>query len=635
MAANDEFLSYLNSLEDSYYFFIATIVLGRVQTPFHKPVLNQKILSFLLNEENRANILSALDATDNRYLSLIFLLETATLSSVSAFFPSDSYPLVLTRMNSLCDRLLILKSADTYRINPVLEEDITKIFNADNLLGPSMGLSAPFPFADRNVLFALLNLLSNGSVPARGANAHHFAKSGRLEDVLPQFAKEARLRVFELIKNLASSFEAVSVYEGRFILNRKKAEKLLSLDNIGLFINAAGSSLGPAVTRLLGVLKNHSLKRIQAAALLKIFCFSSHILLDDEKANDILYSLECFGFISIIQNKNLIDNILLNSALLIHDVRRSQISVDSDMVVSFYGIPEPSDILYLFSDVQVCDKLVTYRITKDSFTRALDMGITKEQILSYLGNSLSGFTGGQFDIWEQSYSRLSLYDGIVIKCDSSLAPVIKMHPQLQEHIIKAIDENMFLMKRSTSSVWQGILAYAMDLQHLPLPYGELCAVPSENPELFFTDSRIETVLPSAPSSERPSNPRSWEETERELTAFARKSSCLSDDVLELIKAKLIISKSQLDKSFKYASMPVISGFDYNAKLSAIRSTLKKESALMRIELTDETLIARPIELMKGAPRNSVLKVQVLPDGIERSIPVASIFKITVLRWSIS
>jgi len=53
----DRLFSYLNSLDDDYYFFVANTVLGKVQTPFHKPVINNSILSFLLNTENRANIL--------------------------------------------------------------------------------------------------------------------------------------------------------------------------------------------------------------------------------------------------------------------------------------------------------------------------------------------------------------------------------------------------------------------------------------------------------------------------------------------------------------------------------------------------------------------------------------------------
>ena len=102
---------------------------------------------------------------------------------------------------------------------------------------------------------------------------------------------------------------------------------------------------------------------------------------------------------------------------------------------------------------------------------------------------------------------------------------------------------------------------------------------------------------------------------------------------------LVLSRSQIGKDFRYATLPSASGFDYNAKLSILRAALKKNSSedfpLMRLEMSDEVLIAQPVELMKGDSKGSVIKVRILPDDMERSIPVSSIFRITVLRWTLS
>ena len=51
MDRSEEFFTYLNSLDDDYYFFLANTVLGKIPSPFHKPVLNQKILSFMLSTQ--------------------------------------------------------------------------------------------------------------------------------------------------------------------------------------------------------------------------------------------------------------------------------------------------------------------------------------------------------------------------------------------------------------------------------------------------------------------------------------------------------------------------------------------------------------------------------------------------------
>ncbi|MBQ3697205.1 MAG: hypothetical protein II883_04725, partial [Spirochaetales bacterium] len=149
MDAREAFLSYLNTLDENYYFFIANNILGRISTPFHKPVLNQQILSFLLNEQNREAILSSLDAEERRYLSLLKISGEASSKQIQQFFPKDSYPVVVTRMYALKDRLIVLFTDGKYKINPVLEEVVSEAFDAGLLFGQSRSKTVRQPFADR------------------------------------------------------------------------------------------------------------------------------------------------------------------------------------------------------------------------------------------------------------------------------------------------------------------------------------------------------------------------------------------------------------------------------------------------------------------------------------------------------
>ena len=109
----DRLFYYLNTLDDDYYFFIANTVLGQVKTPFHKPVINNAILSFLLNPQNRENITASLDNDDRRYLTLIDTVGGTTAALVSSFFDDRSYLLALTALESLRDRLLLLRMGKT------------------------------------------------------------------------------------------------------------------------------------------------------------------------------------------------------------------------------------------------------------------------------------------------------------------------------------------------------------------------------------------------------------------------------------------------------------------------------------------------------------------------------------------
>lgn len=607
----DRLFSYLNSLDDDYYFFVANTVLGKVQTPFHKPVINNAILSFLLNAENRANIAASLNQDDIRYLTLINLVDQATSVNISDFFSSESYPLVLTVLESLRDRLLVLKEVDSYFINPVLKDVIVPRLDLNMTFGENLGQSEEAPHVGKNVLFGILNLLSNGSIPPREANIHHFTKSDRLVKVFPQFSKSSSIAFFSLIRAFLVSSGAVTPASGCYILNREIASRILELDDLNLMIACIGEDHAIAISKLLGILRAHSLSKKQALSIIGMFT-------ESEYADAVLSSMESFGFVCISDS-----TVRLNSAVLKESLPMSKVGVDSDLEVTYFGEPNSGDILYLFADIEVCDNLMRYRITKDSFIRALDLGLDSMEISSYLGTS---GLDGQFSMWMQSYSRIRLYDGIVISCSKDVSSIVEKHPSVRPHIIASLGGGSYVMDRSPE--WQQSLSYAMDLSRLPLARTENSKTekPVDLGSFRYNISDYE-LGSEAPSYE------SWEKLRSALIEDALAKGCLSDEVKALIDARLIISKTQLSRGYRYASMQTIGGFDYSAKLSAIKNLLRKKNPpLLKLELSDETILVQPVELMKG---EGILKVRILPNCIEKAIPVSSIFKVTVMRWSMA
>ena len=356
MDAGEAFIAYLNSLDEDYYFFLANTVLGRIPAPFHKPVLNQKILSFLLNTETRANILASLDREDRKLITMLLLAQRATATQIAAFFCEDSFILVATRLSNLRDRLLLLKEGDCYSINPVMADLLQKAYETSLIFGTRKS-DQTGPFVDRNILFAVANLLINGSTPVREANIHHFLKSGKLSAAFPQFSEEQSKTFFLSLRKLLISRKAVVNTDGRFLLRRTEAGSLLELDPLNLMIQAIDPSLGSAIARCLSVLQGCVIEKHRLSVLLGILGS-----LDEEQTNNVLKTIESFGFISIID-----DSVYYNQSTLEPSQKRSELKVDSDLRVSFFGTPDANDILYLFSDIVVCDKLITYAITKCLF----------------------------------------------------------------------------------------------------------------------------------------------------------------------------------------------------------------------------------------------------------------------------
>ena len=622
MDARDAFFSYLNALDEDYYFFIANTVLGRVPTPFHKPVLNDRIYSFLMDSGNRSRIRASVTTDERRYLSFLMVAGSASGKDIRQFFSKNSYPVVLTRMDSLKDRLIVLSIDGRYTVNPVLRQLAEDLFNPDLMAGADNSCPVPGPFADRNVVCACLNLLIGGSVPVREANAHHFMKSGRLAKVFPQFPEQDCQRMFTLLKKLFIRTGVLTIRDARFILDRSKATELLKSGPLGLLMKAVPMAESRAISVILGFLRTHGL---EAQAFTRLYSIVSGA--GAEQSQQILDDMKALGFLPETGGR-----VFLNPAVAETKAKQSHPSIDSDMEVSYYGLPDENDILFIFADIDVCDRLVRYHITKNSFTRALDTGLTREQIQSYLGIP----DNEQMKMWETSFSRITVYDGIVIRCDEQVARIVRMHPQIKDHIIKELPGNVFLMDRNNHS-WQDALAYAMDIPDLPLPVSQ---VHTQEPE--GSESEEEPVLVMPPAASKTNEPESEQDSEKireDLLSYASRTGCLTDDVRELVNARLIVSESQIGKNFRYATLPSASGFDYNAKIAILRAALrrtdKEEAPLLRIELTDDEMIVQPLELLKGDSKGSVLKARIMPDGMERSFPVSSLYRVTVLRWTLS
>lgn len=615
--ANELFLGYLSSLDEDYYYFIASNILGKITSPFNKQTLNRKILSFFLNPENLNAQISSMDEREKQMLAITCILNGAQESQFLAFCSEMPYYVLSLKLENLCDRLLLFKIQKDYVLNPLLKSyiesfitsSIAKIEKKENV-----------PFGEGNTARAVFNLLINGSVPQREANLHHFIKSGRLELIFPKFKEKQIVQVFELYKNLALKTRSIERNGEHPTLHLEKCRKTLEQNSFNLNMHTIEAKNG----------EDSALACCKALAVIRAFpTISSNFanlinsLHPSVQASDLLEDLKALGM--VYNNKNMV---FFNESMLNQDIERSELTISTDLTVSYYGAPKATDILFLFANIQTCDNLVVYTITKDSFARGLDLGLSKKTIENYLNNDL---VNAYLDQWEKSVSRIKLYDGIVLNCTNEVGIIVKGIAEISDHIMKEFSENLFLMRKSTLNSWGKVLAKALDLESLPSAISEHL---TESDQDYYAQSNYsrEFMLQSRNAKEEVNiSTVDWKILQEELVNYAEKNGCLNADLEELINSKLIISKDQIGKNFKYSKLSSASGFDYNAKLSLIKKASNSKPHILRIELTNENLVVLPIELVKNGNNNAILKARVIPTGEERNIPVGSIFKVSETR----
>ncbi len=637
-----KFLNLLSSVEEEYYYFLATNILGRLPSPFNRQQVNRSILSFFLNQDNLTAQISAIGDREKQILALIYLLKEVEDAQLLAFCPEMPYYVLSLRLENLCDRLLLFKLKKTYVLNPLLEPflesyissskakimydsaihangmDTVVYFSAMLKDSPSGG-KTNVPYADSNTARAIFNLLINGAVPQREANLHHFIKSGKLKLIFPRFEEKQGIHLFELYKNLALGTKTVERNGEHVALNFEKCKKLLQQSTYDLNMSALEAKDGPssawACNKALTILNYFPTSVEYLCRLINSFKPNTDVkvLFEDLKALGLVYLDKEVAF--------------FNTSVLEKPLERSALTINTDLTVSYYGNPEPTDLLFLFANIQTCDNLVVYAITRDSFARALDLGLSKKTIEDYLNNE--ELTKSLFDQWEAAVSRIKLYDGIILNCTNELAVIVKGIPEISDHIMKEFSANLFLMRRSTYGSWSKALAKAIDLEALPTPVTEPLASSEQSFVSCTNYSAQFTTLPQETANF--SNLLDWQQQEQELLAEAKKKGCLSPELEELITSKLIISKSQIGKDFRYSKLPSASGFDYNAKLSLIKKACGSKPRILRLELNDENLVVFPTSVVKNENGKAILKAKVIPSGEERNISIGSVFKVSLSR----
>jgi len=608
-------------MDEKTYFKIASTLLGKISTPFNKQTLNEKLLAFFQNSENQKNIISSITEDEMEILSIIYLYAPANFYQVNAFLLEQSELLIQLKIDNLCDRLIIILTPQGFYINPLLLDTIEDLF----LSLPTAKYAKNIPYANTNVFRAMVNLLISGAVPQREASLHHFYKNDKFFQIFPTFKPESLTRIFLLYRKMLYEKHILDKNATHPSLNRALCKTLFSFTNFDLNLAAINATYGEALEVSLAlalmILNKYPMHRNNFNALI---AYNKGV---DTSIDEVKRLIQDAIFLGIIYEID--DYIYFNTSILDSQLEMSPLTIDSNLMVSYFGNPNEDDILYLFSNIQKCDNLITYSITKSSYARAIDLGLRRDDINNYLQTNELDST---FKQWEDSFFRVRIYDGLVVQCTPEIATLMTKIPELSENIIEKLGDNLFFMKRSTQKEWSKVLAKALDLKDLPAPIEE--QVKNDDSNIAFT--RIEMEVFEEKKSKYRQDITSWNDTKKALLEDALNKDCLSPELETLIESKRIVSKNQIGKDFKYEKMPSAGGLNYNAKIALIKSALGKSSAKqkqkpkpMRLELMDEKILAFPLEI-RGSGVKAVLIASTLPEGEIRTIPLKSIFSVTLI-----
>lgn len=558
---------------------LAGLYLGPVEMPYRRQDLAGRLCAFFADKDVQEALLSGLDGQGRWIVSAIAFVkrvEPGLLASLVPSVPGRKRERLVESLMKRC--LLICDEEGAYVLNDMI--DYTPMLSQDFLRGQvrEHGLTIDL----RSTIAAFVS---------SGLADGQFTSPRRRKAVLDSL--EARLPLLPPggALPLAERFTDQLRRQGLFG-NKEAVQGLLSVgeDQLKVFLLGGGPDAA-----LLAALAS----RFKDAYAKTLFKALGHKL---DSAFEARFDMVSFIFDSVrIEGDGTV------------------LAIEADLSVAWDRLPAGSLLPYAV-EVQRVDMMTSASLTKDSVIRAFDKGISLDDLLS----SLPGAPQGVIDrlrSWWESTQLVKVYDGLYLEASPQAAQLICSLPGMQDHILRRIGDDGFLMKRSSEAIWRGLLS--------GLGHEVLSTIGEEDREegshLVLDEAMDPSRLPLANLPEKASLPADGTRQALNHLIDEKLTGAQKDAFKQLLEAGYIVSPTQVDPAHHVRTGRVVSGLDFNAKLSFLRS-LCGTGRLVEVTNADGSAPYSVLAL-KASGASSTVTLEDAEGGRQQTIPVSGIFKL--------
>ena len=462
----------LKKYKDSDFLDVIRTYLGKINTPYNKDDLLNQLVVCLKKEDNLSRIKMMIDATDAKILSIIELLGSPSVTEIGRFISNELSLYEFTnRIINLQDRLLIFKILNdhsvTYRINPVLRNELVDIININNIISVIYAENQPGVWLKANILAGVLSFVNfqtdvckkDGTLKKKSVavaekifhssfehkNLQAFSGSECVERLilaminlnlfsLTEFDLSPNVDAWTSFAKLSTAQQAVFLCAARCTMENKKA----------------CNSFANAIFAFCDIYKN---RRINVSDFKIAFDVAVAAVKEDAsqsqknrisgilgKANSapvidiidvelILLEMSFFGLINFSADKKQIDVLPFANEVLHSELK--SVNIESNLEISIFegdSLERLIPLMMILSVLSV-DKFSYFKISKDTYLKAFDFGFFPEKIFNLLTensnhpipDSLRFFINDGFE----EYKSCALYKGYIIQADKTKSIIIE------------------------------------------------------------------------------------------------------------------------------------------------------------------------------------------------------------------
>ena len=655
----DEWKKIILSINDNSFFDLMRNYLGRIETPFNKQDLINRLVFFFNRDQIKETILDILDVHDASLLTAIYLLNGPFDVQLQSLFTHWTYLDLHNRIQNLEERFLIYKKDESFYITPIFEElFLEKIISPTLLIDIREAEKTfdPHPWLNDSLMFALISFIQtnknlikiDGSIKKRGIS--------ELENIFPTlFSGEEGLLRFELCTSVLTNLNLIHNNDGLMFTDFNQWNRIASLsefERYSLYYGAALAKNSNQVQLFAGFFTNtfNQFPRgleIQKSSLNCFYKLYSESKTDNFPLFQLNKTTEILKLLHLLIEND--EHLKINNSLTfdnteVHSEPVLVIQPNFEITVKpFINLKDSMDLATAM-DLKKYDLFSHFTLTRESFLRAYDKGIKSEEIMAKM-EELSGKEVPQnirvsLKDWEEDHKKVKLYSGVVLKVSEDKQMLIDNTDFLNPYIQEVLAPGVYLLDQSQERLWMEALG-ELSISPLPALKDSIEIQSSENQsDLLFSQPEQSSSLEQLWQVNQINEENTINSHILELLQKLESSGIKGDEKKEIearIKRKLIIMESQINSGIIRPEITEAKGMNFQGKVRLIESALTNRSD--RLELSHYTnagiitILVQPVELLKEDKERTLIG-KVLPDDEVMKIKVSKISKVKKIRSSL-
>lgn len=618
--AIDEFRNQMREMDEKLFFFAYENYVGKVDTPYNKPDLEDDMVSFMLDKTHQDALLRAFDKLDGAICFFSTAVPICNQQALECFFvPCLTKSAIDKRIENLKKRLILIQSTsnDRISINRLLSE---RIINERSSLMTLLEFADPIShmacqsswsaewFVGASTILAVASSFTKSRKKPRS-----LARSLDNPEIFPLLPGQCRPII---ISNIVSLLASMSGGDGskRCIECRLPEGKLAGLLGwtplqIAVYAAAAGDAGTCAcIIQSIEILKK--LGQMQARQMIGLLKLELLRLGEPQSIGMVIPALLHLIAYNVIRAGS--DQIITPNAFVLEQAggRRSEFIESSSTEFNFYGEPSTADApLAYLAEIRSLDMISSYSISYQGYVILNDISPDPSPLVRQFSQNLISSTISKYDA---EFRRFTVNDGYLIESsDHSLSQTIRSIEALKPYLIKEVTPDIFLFSYEGKEKWSAILQQFINID-----------LKLSNVDFRRDESRCGFEWPAARIEDfdfilDKEIDFTAREQEKRLKSLITHSISYKPQLEKDISSRLVISKSQFDH---YLTVEALAGSRHaSAAEGRLAEIIGNKGKKALIKMDGKTMVVLPVGI-----ENEELVFQEYPSMEEKRCPLIRI-----------